>query len=104
MIRGDKSRYHSLRQNRQYQSTLANSRPVIQVPEVDSALKAVVVEFDLAKQTALFEDYNRLLRKGFYNAPLLYSNTVFGVSDKIADWEPVAGRPYPNNHWTIKTK
>ena len=104
MIRGDKSRYHSLRQNRQYQSTLANSRPVIQVPEVDAALKAVVEEFDIAKQTALFEDYNRLLRKGFYNAPLLYSNTVFGVSNKIADWKPIAGRPYPNNHWTLKTK
>ncbi len=104
MIRGDKSRYHSLRQNRQYQSTLANSRPVIQVAEVDAALKAVTEEFDLARQTALFEDYNRLLRKGFYNAPLLYSNTVFGVSGKITDWQPVAGRPYPNNHWTLKTK
>jgi peptide/nickel transport system substrate-binding protein len=104
MIRGDKSRYHSLRQNRQYQSTLAKSRPIIQVEEVDAALKAVTVEFDLAKQTALFEDYNRLLRRGFYNAPLLYSDTVFGVSSRVDHWEPIAGRPYPNNHWTISVK
>ncbi len=104
MIRGDKSRYHSLRQNRQYQSILANSRPVIQVAEVDAALKVVTEEFDLAKQTSLFEDYNRLLRRKFYNAPLLYADTVFGVSNKIADWEPIAGRPYPNNHWTLELK
>ena len=104
MIRGDKSRYHSLRQNRQYQSTLANSRPIIQVPEVDAALKAVTEEFDLTRQKELFEDYNRLLRSGFYNAPLLYSNTVFGVSNKVSAWEPIAGRPYPNNHWTLSVK
>lgn len=104
MIRGDKSRYHSLRQNRQYQSTLAKTRPMIQFAEVDAALKAVTEEFDLAKQTKLFEDYNRLLRKGFYNAPLLFSDTVFGVSSRVETWEPIAGRPSPNNHWTISVK
>jgi peptide/nickel transport system substrate-binding protein len=104
MIRGDKSRYHSLRQNRQYQSTLANSRPVIQVPEVDAALKAVTEEFDLTRQRELFEEYNRLMRRGFYNAPLLYSNTVFGITNRIGGWEPIAGRPYPNNHWTLSLK
>jgi peptide/nickel transport system substrate-binding protein len=104
MIRGDKSRYHSLRQNRGYQSSFAKVRPIIQVPEVDAALKLITDEFDLAKQTAYFEDYNRLLREGFYNAPLLYVDTVFGVSNKIESWEPIAGRPYPNNHGSIVVK
>jgi ABC-type transport system substrate-binding protein len=104
MIRGDKSRYHSLRQNRGYQSTFAKTRPMIQVPEVDAALKLITDEFDLAKQTEYFEDYNRLLRKGFYNMPLLYVDTVFGVSNKIQSWEPIAGRPYPNNHGSIVVK
>jgi peptide/nickel transport system substrate-binding protein len=104
IIRGDKSRYHSLRQNRQYQSTVANANPVIQVAEVDAAVRAIEGEFDLEKQTKLFEDYNRLMRKGFYNAPLVYADTVFGVSNRIADWKPIAGRPFPNNHWTIKLK
>jgi ABC-type transport system substrate-binding protein len=104
MIRGDKSRYHSLRQNRGYQSSFATVRPIIQVPEVDSALKLITDEFDLAKQTAYFEDYNRLLREGFHNAPLLYVDTVFGVSNKIESWEPIAGRPYPNNHGSIVVK
>lgn len=101
MIRGDKSRYHSLRQNRQYQSTIGKTRPMIQVPEVDTALTAVTEEFDLTKQTKLFEDYHRLMREGVYNAPLLYADTVFGVSNKVKEWEPIAGRPFPNNHWTI---
>jgi peptide/nickel transport system substrate-binding protein len=104
MIRGDKSRYHSLRQNRGYQSTFAKTRPMIQVPEVDAALQLVTDEFDLAKQTEYFEDYNRVLREGFYNAPLLYVDTVFGVSNKVHSWEPIAGRPYPNNHGSIVVK
>jgi peptide/nickel transport system substrate-binding protein len=102
MIRGDKSRYHSLRQNRQYQSTLANLRPIIQVQEVDAALEAVTDEFDLEKQTDLFEEYNRVLRRGFYNAPLVYTDTVFGASKRVKAWEPIAGRPFPNNHWTLE--
>jgi peptide/nickel transport system substrate-binding protein len=104
IIRGDKSRYHSLRQNRQYQSTIANANPVIQVAEVDAAIRAMETEFDIEKQTKLFEDFNRLMRKGFYNAPLVYADTVFGVSNRIAAWQPIAGRPFPNNHWTIKLK
>lgn len=101
MIRGDKSRYHSLRQNRGYQSSLAGNQPIVQVPEVDAAIKKITDEFDLTKQTAYFEDYNRLMRKGFYNAPLLYVDTVFGVSKKVKAWEPIAGRTYPNNFGSI---
>ena len=104
MVRGDKSRYHSLRQNRGYQSTFAKVRPIIQVPEVDAALKLISDEFDLAKQTEYFEEYNRVLRKGFHNVPLLYVDTVFGVSNKVHSWEPIAGRPYPNNHGSIVVK
>jgi peptide/nickel transport system substrate-binding protein len=104
MIRGDKSRYDSLRQNRQYQSTLANLRPVIQVQEVDDALRAVTKEFDTKRQNELFQEYNRVLRRGFYNAPLLYTNTVFGVANRVKAWEPIAGRPYPNNHWTLQVE
>lgn len=104
MIRGDKSRYDSLRQNRQYQSTLANLRPVIQVPEVDAALTAVTEEFDTTRQEELFQEYNRVMRRGFYNAPLVYTDTVFGVSNRVTAWEPIAGRPYPNNHWTLQVE
>jgi hypothetical protein len=35
---------------------------------------------------------------------LLYVDTVFGVSNKVEAWEPIAGRPYPNNHGSIVVK
>jgi ABC-type transport system substrate-binding protein len=103
-IRGDRSRYDSVRQSRTYQSTLGNSRPMIQHKEVDDALRAVEQSFDTTERNALYQKYNKIIRDNFYNAPLAYVDTVFGLSNRVADWKPIAGRSYPNNEWTLKLK
>ena len=58
-------------------------------------------EFDLEKQRALSEDFNRLMHREHRQAFLLYGNAVFGISDKIESWQPISGRTYPHNHWSL---
>jgi ABC-type transport system substrate-binding protein len=101
IVRGNDTRYNGYRQALAWYHTTAR-RPVIQLPEVDAALDAVGVEFDLSRQRALFEDYNRMMNREYRMAFLVYTNAVFGVSKKIASWEPITGRTYPNNQWSLK--
>ena len=50
----------------------------------------------------MFEEYNRKVNEEYIQNLLLYANSVFGASDKIGDWQPITGRTYPNNQWTLK--
>ncbi len=103
-LRGDRSRYNSVRQSRTYESTLGNNLPMVQFPEVDAALHAVELTYDTAKRNELYQKYNKILRDNVYNVPLAYVDTVFGLSKRVADWQPIAGRSYPNNEWTLQLK
>ncbi|MCZ6867723.1 MAG: ABC transporter substrate-binding protein [Chloroflexi bacterium] len=76
-------------------------RPIIQLDHVAAAIDGIYAEFDLDKQRALAEDYNRLMHREYRQTPLLYGNAVFGISDKIASWQPISGRTYPHNHWSL---
>ena len=101
IVRGNDTRFHALRQNYSWMHSQRATRPVIQVPEVDAGLEAVAAEFDLNKQRSLFEDFNRMMYREFRQGLLIHVNAVFGVSDRIASWEPISGRTYPNNQWTL---
>ena len=59
-------------------------------------------EFNFEKQRGLFEEYNRKVHEEYVQGLLIYANALFGVSDRVGDWEPITGRTYPNNQWTLK--
>ena len=98
---GNDTRFHALRSNVNYM-TPNGSRPFIQLPWVAEELDQVASEFDLAKQRAMFEEFNRKMYEEYIQGLLLYSNSLFAVSDKVGDWQPITGRSYPNNQWTLK--
>ena len=50
----------------------------------------------------MFKEYNRKVNEEYVQNLLLFANSVFGASDKIGDWQPITGRTYPNNQWTLK--
>ena len=99
-LRGNDTRYHAANQNRGYM-TSEGRRPVIQDVRVAEGLNKVFAEFDLEKQRDLFEDYNRIVHEEYIQGLLIYANALFAVSDRIADWQPITGRTYPNNQWTL---
>jgi len=71
------------------------------LPKQDEMLTAVSDAFDLADQQRLFGDYYKWMLSDFNHIPLLASATVFGVSSKIKDWSPVAGKPFIHNLRTL---
>jgi ABC-type transport system substrate-binding protein len=71
------------------------------LPQQDTMLQAVTDSFDLPTQEKLFGDYYKWMEANFNHIPLLASSTVFGVSDKIKDWQPVAGKPFIHNLRTL---
>ena len=100
-LRGNDTRFHALRQNRGYMHP-EGRRPVIQLPWLAEEMDIVAAEFDFATQRELFEDYNRKAHEEYVQALLIYANSVFAISDKVGDWQPITGRTYPNNQWTLK--
>ena len=98
---GNDTRFHALRSNTNYM-TPNGSRPFIQLPWIAEELDMVADEFDLTKQRVMFEDLNRRMYEEYIQGLLLYSNSLFAVSDKVGDWQPISGRTYPNNQWTLK--
>jgi hypothetical protein len=100
-LRGNDTRFHALRQNVGYMHP-DGRRPVIQLPWLADELDAVLGEFDFAKQRTMFEDYNRKVYEEYVQGFLIYANALFAVSDKVGSWEPITGRTYPNNQWTLK--
>ena len=77
-------------------------RPFIQVPWLADEMDKVAAQFDFAVQRTMFEEYNRKVNEDFTQNLLLFANSVFEASDKIGDWQPITGRTYPNNQWTLK--
>jgi len=71
------------------------------LPEQQQRLDAVASAFDLPTQEKLFSDYTKWMSENFNHIPLLASATVFGVSSKIKDWHPVAGKPFVQEHRTL---
>ena len=101
IVRGNDTRFHALRQNVGYMHPLGQ-RPFIQVPWVAEELDLVGSEFDFAKQRVMFEEYNKHVYDEYIQGLLIYANSLFAVSDKIGDWQPITGRTYPNNQWTLQ--
>jgi peptide/nickel transport system substrate-binding protein len=101
ILRGNDTRFHALRQDRGYMHPLGQ-RPFIQVPWLADAIDIIMAEFDLEEQRAMMEDYNRRKNEEYVQNLLLFANSVFAVSDNIADWQPITGRTYPNNQWTLQ--
>ena len=104
VVRGNDSRYTTLRwMNGWYHST--NSvRPVVgdSTPHIDVLLDSANAEFDLDKQEEFIREYNRVLTQEFRHAPLITANAVFGISNKVKEWTPITGRPFPHNFWSAR--
>jgi len=103
IVRGNDTRFHALRQNVGYMHPQGR-RPFIQIPWVAEELDNVGAEFDFEKQRTMFEEYNRMVYDEFIQGFMIYSNSVFAVSDRIGSWKPITGRTYPNNQWTLQPK
>lgn len=101
ILRGNDTRFHALRQDRGYMHP-DGRRPFIQVPWLADEMDKVAAQFDFGVQRTMFQEYNRKVNEDFTQNLLLYANSVFGASDKIGDWQPITGRTYPNNQWTLK--
>ena len=100
-LRGNDTRFHALRQNYGYMHPTGR-RPIIQLPWLADELDKVGAEFNFEKQRGLFEEYNRKVHEEYVQGLLIYANALFGVSDRVGDWEPITGRTYPNNQWTLR--
>ena len=98
---GNDTRFHALRSNTNYM-TPDGRRPFIQYPWVGEEVVRIAKEFDLATQRTMFEEFNRKMYEEHIQGLLIYSNSLFAVSDKVGDWQPITGRSYPNNQWTLK--
>jgi ABC-type transport system substrate-binding protein len=101
ILRGNDTRFHALRQNRGYMHP-DGRRPFIQVGWLTEEMDKVAAQFDFGVQEEMFKEYNRKVNEEYVQNLLLYANSVFGASDKIASWEPITGRTYPNNQWSLK--
>jgi ABC-type transport system substrate-binding protein len=101
ILRGNDTRFHALRQNRGYMHP-DGRRPFIQVAWLTEEMDKVASQFDFGVQEDMFKEYNRKVNEEYVQNLLLFANSVFGASDRIGDWQPITGRTYPNNQWTLK--
>ncbi len=101
-VRGSDTRLHSYRGSHIYYHS-EGRRQMMRLPEVfDPLLDEAGSAFALEDQHNAMAEFHRLLNRDFWVGPLLEAGAVFGASDKIGSWTPIAGRPFPNNHWTIR--
>jgi hypothetical protein len=42
------------------------------------------------------------MAENYNHIPLLAAGSVFGVSDRVKDWTPIAGKPFVHNIWTMQ--
>lgn len=76
---------------------------MMRAPDIfDPLLDKSGSSFDLAEQHEAMADFHRMLSGEYWVAPLLEAAGVFGASDKVGSWQPITGKPYPHNHWTIR--
>jgi len=72
-------------------------------PEMTERLTAVAGEFDFDTQGELLADYHRWMAENWLQMPLLTASAVFGVSDKVGDWDNrIAGKGFVHNHWSLR--
>ncbi len=104
VIRGNDSRYHTLRWMRGWYHSERSPRPVVgnSTPWMDGLIDQAGAEFDLDKQEEYIMEYNRRLTNEFWHAPVITANAVFGLSNKVREWTPITGRPFPHNFWTAR--
>ena len=101
-VRGSDTRFHSYRGAQIYYHSKGR-RQMMRLPEVfDPLLDKAGGAFALEDQHEAMADFHRLLNRDFWVAPLLEAGAVFGASDKVGSWQPITGRPFPHNHWTIR--
>ena len=103
-IRGNDARFYSLRWMRALLHSENSRKPLFGngIPWLDETINKAFAEFDTAKEEELIREANRRLTDEYWHAPLLYANTVFGLSNRIAGWTPTTGRSWIHNFWTAR--
>jgi peptide/nickel transport system substrate-binding protein len=72
-------------------------------PRMTEQLEAVVVEFDSEAQAELVADFHRFMADEWLQIPLLTASAVFGVSEKVGDWDlRIAGKGFVHNQWSLR--
>ena len=72
-------------------------------PEMTERLQAIAAEFDIDTQEEMLADYHHWMADEWLQIPLLTASAVFGVSDKVADWDArVAGKGFVHNQWSLR--
>ncbi len=101
-IRGTDTRFHTFR----FMDIWFHSEGrfgMMQQPDLfDVRLDEMRLAFTLEEQDQGLQDFQQFLTDEFWQAPLLRAGTVFGMSDRIAEWQPTVGRPLLNNLWTLR--
>lgn len=101
-VRGSDTRPHSYRGSQIFYHSQGRWQlmkdPAIFDPILDDAANA----FSLEEQHEAMADFHRTLANDYWVAPLLEAGAVFGASAKVQEWQPITGKPYPHNHWTIR--
>jgi peptide/nickel transport system substrate-binding protein len=84
-----------------YTSEGRPGRALWDYPEQEQKLKAIAAEFDADKQASMFADYYKWMAEQWNQVPLLASDAVFGVSGKVAKWQPITSKPLVNSLHTM---
>jgi len=72
-------------------------------PEMSERLRAIQAEFDFDTQGEMMAEYHQWMADNWLQMPLLAASAVFGVSEKVGDWEQrIAGKGFPHNMWSIR--
>ena len=72
-------------------------------PEMSERLRAIQAEFDFDTQGEMMAEYHQWMADEWLQMPLLTASAVFGVSDKVGDWDfRVAGKGNVHNQWSLR--
>lgn len=72
-------------------------------PEMSERLRAIQAEFDFDTQGEMMAEYHQWMADEWLQMPLLSASAVFGVSEKVGDWQQrIAGKGFPHNMWSIR--
>ncbi len=73
------------------------------VPEMPAQFAEIITEFDADAQAELVADFHRYMAEEWLQIPLLTASAVFGVSDKVGDWDlRIAGKGFVHNQWSLR--
>ena len=101
-VRGSDTRLHSYRGAHIYYHS-EGRRQMARLPEIlDPILDRAGSAFALEDQHEAMAEFHRIVNEDFWAGPLLEAGAVFGASDRVGEWTPITGRPFPNNHWSIR--